>query len=137
MPLLVVSAYTGTPVSGGGYTGYVSGACGPGQKVTTCPNLNSPYIHDFGSILAFTEWNFLGAKGTGTIGQDSYPFADNFAPEWNQGRGTIPLLDMFPLTTARPFQQIIVPPGYGGELFSELLHQQSDAEPKRAGRYGR
>ena len=46
VPLLVVSAYT--------QAGYVSGACGAtGQP--SCPNNVAPFVHDFGSILAFIE----------------------------------------------------------------------------------
>ena len=46
VPLLVVSPYTPP--------GYVSGAC----VGTSCTNDQFPYQHDFGSILAFTEYNF-------------------------------------------------------------------------------
>ena len=47
--LLVVSAYA--------KQGYISRACGqPGQP--SCPNEKQQYIHDFGSILNFTEYAF-------------------------------------------------------------------------------
>jgi hypothetical protein len=49
VPLLVVSPYT--------KAGYVSGAC-----TGTCPNNVFPFVHDFGSILAFTEYNFGMSK---------------------------------------------------------------------------
>jgi len=49
VPLLVVSEYT--------QAGKVSGACGgAGQPI--CPNKVFPFVHDFGSVLAFTENNF-------------------------------------------------------------------------------
>ncbi len=89
VPLLVVSAYT--PV------GYVSGDTrnpGGGEKF--------PYIHDFGSILAFTENNFGISIGSINV---SYPFADAFAPDWENGRN-IPLSDFFGLTTPRPYVPI-------------------------------
>ena len=57
MPFLVVSAYTGT-IKNGVYSGYVSGACGA-SPLPSCPNEAFPYVHDFGSILAFIE---LGIK---------------------------------------------------------------------------
>jgi hypothetical protein len=129
VPLLVVSAYTGTyNQQTKTYSGYVSGACGA-SPLPSCPNLKAPYIHDFGSILAFTEWNFLGTTEIGTIGQDNYPFADEYAPEWNRGHGVVPLLDMFPLTTARPFQQIIVPPGYGASYFQNYFTNNPTQSP--------
>src|SRR5580692_864514 len=129
VPLLVVSAYTGTyNQQTKTYSGYVSGACGA-SPLPSCPNLKAPYVHDFGSILAFTEWNFLGTSGIGKIGQDDYPFADEFAPEWQEGAGAVPLLDMFPLTTARPFHQIIVPPGYGVSYFQNYFTNNPSASP--------
>ena len=56
VPFMVVSEFTGTK-SGSQYSGYISGACGT-AGTPPCPNLQNPYIHDFGSILAFTEHNF-------------------------------------------------------------------------------
>jgi hypothetical protein len=60
VPLLVVSAWTGDPNHSG--APWVSGACG-GTGQPSCPNFGPPtnpheFVHDFGSILAFTEWNF-------------------------------------------------------------------------------
>ena len=77
VPLLVVSAYNYRPQ---GSTGYISGACGPGQQYS-CPNEQQKYIHDFGSILNFTEWA-LGAGGN-SLGEisPSYPYADHWAPD--------------------------------------------------------
>jgi hypothetical protein len=125
VPLLVVSAYTGTK-SGSNYTGYVSGACGQ-SPLPSCPNLNPPYVHDFGSILGFVEWNFLGTKGIGTIGQDDYPFADEYSPE--NLKGYVPLLDLFPLTAARPFQPIPIPSAYPLSYFQNYFTNNPGASP--------
>jgi phospholipase C len=66
VPLLVVSAWTPP--------GYVSGS--PNQGGET-----QPYVHDFGSILNFTEWAF--GQNQASIGQisPSYPYADYLAPD--------------------------------------------------------
>jgi len=112
VPFLVVSAYTGTynPQTKM-YSGYVSGACGA-SPLPTCPNEAFPYKHDFGSIVAFIENNFLGSDAIGTInGDNHYPFADNFAPDYRQQPLNLPLADFFPLTTRRPFQAITLPSG--------------------------
>src|SRR6202042_151908 len=71
VPLLVVSAYT--------QDGTVSGACG-GMGQVPCPNNVFPYQHDFGSLLAFIEYNFFGSDYIGQI-NPGYPFADAYAPE--------------------------------------------------------
>ena len=69
-----------------------------------------PYLHDFGSILAFVENSFLGFGAIGTINaQNNYLFADNLAPDYNASQHHVPLADFFPLTKARPFQSITVP----------------------------
>ena len=134
VPLMVVSAYTGT-LKNGVYGGYVSGACGPGQP-TNCPNLNPPFVHDFGSILAFIENNFLGQSFIGRI-NPQYKFADAFAPEFL--KGFIPLADFFGLPSARPFVPIILPPAwqsYDANYFSQLQRsnygsrQRCDRRPR-------
>jgi hypothetical protein len=102
VPFLVVSAYTGT-LKNGVYSGYVSGT--PSQGGETFP-----YVHDFGSILGFTENNFLGSGQIGQI-NPGYQFADAFAPDYKVRPLNIPLADFFPLTSARPFQAIALPPG--------------------------
>ena len=82
VPLLVVSEYT---------PHYVSGACGA-PPLHSCPNpgTNNVYVHDFGSVLAFTENNF----GLKPIDQgDSTGYADVNAPD-NQN-GNAPLSDFF------------------------------------------
>jgi len=92
VPFLVVSAYT--PV------GYVSGDTrnpGGGEKF--------PFIHDFGSILAFIENNF-GIPIGQINSQNNYDFADGRAPDG--AGGNIPLADLFGLTAPRPYTPITV-----------------------------
>ena len=98
----MVSAYT--PAH------YVSGSwSGQGSPPTTCPIATTPqYCHDFGSILAFIENNFLGAGQIGKINQP-YPFADAFAPD--SANGNIPLSDFFPLGSPQTFRPITLRPG--------------------------
>jgi hypothetical protein len=106
VPLLVVSPYTGVLNQNGTYSGYVSGdtrTVGETQK----------YVHDFGSILAYIEYNFLGASKIGAINaQNQYLFADGHAPD--AANGNIPLSDFFPLPAARTFTAIPI-----------MSHQQS------------
>ncbi|HKM48821.1 MAG TPA: alkaline phosphatase family protein [Terriglobales bacterium] len=116
VPFLVVSAYT---------QNVVSGSCGQGTGIS-CPNNMPPYVHDFGSVLAFIEHNFslgmgcinlsVGSDGVncnqGTLGNGSFPFADYFAPELQYSRSpggqfTIPLQDFFNLPPQNP--QTFVP----------------------------
>jgi hypothetical protein len=94
VPMLVVSAYT--PAH------YVSGT--PSQGGETFP-----YIHDFGSILAFIEHNFSLNQPGGI--NPSYPFADINAPD--NRSGNVPLADFFtiPQNQPRQFQAITLPPG--------------------------
>ena len=108
VPLLVISAYTGTNQNGN-IVGYVSGACtGTGN----CQNNTFPYQHDFGSILAFIEWNFLGPTAIGQI-NPQFEFADGNAPDYERPPNLhVPLIDFFPLyPTPRQFVQIGIPPG--------------------------
>ena len=105
VPFMVVSEFTGT-LSNGQYSGYISGACGTGTT-PQCPNLQNPYVHDFGSILAFTEYNFSLAPRF--IAQPLY--ADYNALDWGPLRTNIPLSDFFRLWTSqnsvgRPFVPI-------------------------------
>jgi Phosphoesterase family len=99
VPLLVVSPYTGTPTQNG-YTGYVSGACG-GTGQPSCPNKVFPFVHDFGSILRFTELNF-GLPNIDQSGKNGY--ADRNAPD--NVPPNIPLSDFFGLSTKRDFIHI-------------------------------
>jgi hypothetical protein len=101
VPFLVVSAYT--PAN------YVSGACGA-SPLSACPNEAFPYKHDFGSILAFIENNFLGSGQIGQI-NPGYQFADAFAPDYQKSPLNVPLADFFRLTTPRQFQAITLPAG--------------------------
>jgi phospholipase C len=108
VPLLVVSEFTGTGTSTTGYSGYISGECGT-TNYPNCPSNNFPYVHDFGSILAFTEHNF-GLNNIDLSGDNGY--ADYNAPDWGPLRNNVPLSDFFALWTGtgsigRPFQQIL------------------------------
>jgi hypothetical protein len=95
VPLLVVSAYNNqcTAPACNGYPGYISGPTVDGEE----SNMKPPYIHDFGSILGFIEWNFglppypavedvntCGIAGALSETGCQYEFADYFAPdgEW-------------------------------------------------------
>jgi hypothetical protein len=97
VPFLVVSQYTSD--------GYVSGACKqPGTQgaLPVCPNPAPYYVHDFGSILAFIENNFLGSSYVGQInssqnGGSGYLFADNYYPEQFGSPAGPPLGDFFDL----------------------------------------
>jgi hypothetical protein len=102
VPLLVVSEFTGTGSSTTGYSGYISGECGT-TNYPNCPSNNFPYVHDLGSILAFTENNF----GLNPIAKPLY--ADYNAPDLSSTN--VPLQDFFGLWTSqnhvgRPFVQI-------------------------------
>jgi hypothetical protein len=107
VPLLVVSAYTGT-YQNGNWSGYISGACGP-SPLPPCPNRQQPYVHDFGSILNFIEYAF-GQNGQSIAPSKgiypTYPYADWYAPD---GHNVYPpsrysLSDFFPnFTNARMF----------------------------------
>jgi hypothetical protein len=67
VPLLVISAYTPA--------GYISGSPGQGGETP-------PYIHDFGSILNFSEYVFSGfGVAPGGIGPVEWPFDDYWAPD--------------------------------------------------------
>lgn len=105
VPFMVVSEYTGTyNQRTHTFGGYVSGACGPGQQQKTCPNLSPPYIHDFGSILAYTEWNF----SLPFIDGPDKGYADYNAPDWDLKHQAPPLSDFFGLypNNPRPFVRI-------------------------------
>jgi hypothetical protein len=109
VPFMVVSAYT--PF------GTVSGKCTAGVDCVG-PNQSGiwnspPHQHDFGSILAFIEYNFnlgigcINLSGKGLDGipcknnpngppAGNYPFADYYAPEVQAAGGPyVPLGDFF------------------------------------------
>jgi phospholipase C len=111
VPLLVVSAYT--------KPGYVSGAL-------PSPGEDAAHTHDFGSILAFIENNFLGRSAIGTIGPIQYPFADAFAPEL--AAGVVPLADFFQFPY-RGFTPIPVPAGYDASYFQNYFVNNPDQAP--------
>jgi hypothetical protein len=50
-----------------------------------------PYIHDFGSILRFAEWNF----GMPYIDSPDKIYADYSAPDNNNPPGNVPLSEFF------------------------------------------
>jgi Phosphoesterase family len=86
VPLLVVSPYTPA--------GTISGKCGttgyPACGFTTSEVF--PYVHDFGSILAFTEQNF----NLPPIDKADKGYADYNAPDWSADHAShIPLSDFF------------------------------------------
>jgi len=93
VPLLVVSAYTQSVVSG------------PASN-PDCLNLNTTYCHDFGSLLKFIEHNW-GLPSVGSLDQLSY--GDDFAPD--NKNNNVPLSEFFNLTTPRTFHQITPIPG--------------------------
>jgi len=91
VPLLVVSAY-------GKSAGYISGN-------TKTQGEFAPYIHDFGSILGFTEQVFNLNTGNYAfgIGTQFFPYADYFAPDGHnagcsQTTCPYPLWDFFNFT---------------------------------------
>ena len=111
VPLLVVSAYA--------KYGYISGQCGVSGQ--SCPNLQVPYVHDFGSILNFVEWAF-GTGGNplyfqgynpGTGISPQYLYADALAPDQPNAPGcsqqTCPygLSDFFDFSQSHTFGQPI------------------------------
>jgi len=99
VPLLVVSTYNtqcsvDCTVGGIHYPGYISGSIDPNNNPQQ--GKQQPYIHDFGSVLGFIEWNFNlppydtngnGGNNCGIAGANSvqngcnYEFADYFAPD--------------------------------------------------------
>jgi phospholipase C len=96
VPLLVVSAYT--------KAGYVSGAC-----QLNCPQKVFPYVHDFGSILAFIEYNF-----------GMPPIAKPYYADYNAldgANGNIPLSDFFSLSNQRSFTNINT--SYNAQFFED------------------
>jgi len=112
VPFLVVSEYTGT-LSNGQYSSYISGPCGV-AGVPPCPYPRFPYVHDFGSILAYTEYNF----GLPFIDKADKGYADFNALD--SANGNLPLSDFFPLWTGtgsvgRPFVSISTP--YSASFF--------------------
>ena len=111
VPLLVVSEYT--------QAAYVSGACGS----SGCTNNTFPFQHDFGSILAFTEYNF----GMSFIDLPDKGYADYNAPDWGATRGHIPLADFFSLGNQRSFTTITNLP-YAPNFF-ETYYQKTGNPP--------
>jgi len=120
VPFLVVSAYTSP--------GTVSGFCTQGVDCVgsggTGAHNVAPHQHDFGSVLAFIEYNFglgvgcINVSGSGRDGvtcnnigpggaPGNVPFADYFAPEAQAGGGPyVPLSDFFTSQSPRGFTPI-------------------------------
>jgi hypothetical protein len=109
VPLLVVSAYTPA--------GYVSGNTATQGEVP-------PYIHDFGSILAFVENNF--GLGMGHINwANQYYFADFYAPELRWKNTWVPLSDFFnqiPPNQPRQFVPIAIPSAWQGYNYNYFIN---------------
>ena len=101
VPLLVVSAYTPA--------GYVSGAL-------PSPGMQPDYVHDFGSILRFTEVNFR----LDYIANPNPYYADYNARDNGQhlgGDGNIPLSDFFQ-GSYRNFTNITPAAGFSTSFFT-------------------
>ena len=105
------------------YGSYVSGACGA-SPLPSCPNNAYPYVHDFGSILAFTEWNF---KMPFIDGPPDNGYADYNAPDWDANHTIPPLSDFFGLSQPRPFVSISTPKDY---TFFQGYYQSTSTSPQ-------
>jgi Phosphoesterase family len=119
VPLLVVSEYTGP--------GYISGKCG----VTGYPNCGQdakapPYVHDFGSILRFTELNF----GMDYINEPYY--ADYNAPDNTNPNTSVPLSDFFQ-QGPNPFTKIPPLAGQDQSFFLNYYNNPAYGNPKPQG----
>jgi phospholipase C len=111
VPMLVVSPYT--------KAGTVSGPLPAGYPPKWPPPYSGPYtanpypnpcwIHDFGSILAFTEQNFYPARSR-RIAPSGFVYADDntFDTECN-GTAAVPLWEFFNSSTILPFTAISAP----------------------------
>jgi hypothetical protein len=141
VPLLVISAYNNHTTNGQqGFTGYISGAC---QSPGNCQNEKPPYVHDFGSILNFTEWalgkngvplSFAGAAGKGI--SPSYAYADYLAPDghFSYPPSTYSLSDFFDFTqnptTFTPIALPLLLQGYDAEWFENYGTNPGDPAPQ-------
>jgi phospholipase C len=109
VPLLVVSPYTKAAT--------VSGPLTPGAPFpppysgpyTAHPYPNPCWIHDFGSILEFTEQNFYPAGST-FIAPSPFTYADaNSFDSVCNGQAVVPLWEFFNSSTILPFTTIPAP----------------------------
>jgi phospholipase C len=101
VPLLVVSPYT--------KAGTVSGPLNP--KAPFPPKYPPPlqWVHDFGSILAFTEQNFYPVDSQ-SIAPSPYTYADaNSLDTHYMGQTVVPLWEFFNSSTLLPFTPISAP----------------------------
>ena len=114
---LVVSPYTPA--------GYVSGKCGVTGYPACGPTTSEvfPYVHDFGSILGLTEWNF----GMPQIDKADKGYADYNAPDWQQNFSIPPLSDFF-VPQGRTFTKINIPDA-GPDYKCFQSHQKSGTCP--------
>jgi hypothetical protein len=112
VPLLVVSAYTPPHTISGPITG-----------TPTYPQPKE-WTHDFGSILKFTENNFLGP--TAAIAPQTpvkYTDADqNSLDTVYQGNQVVPLWDFFRVPVRQLHADCADRPFVRRKLFHELLH---------------
>jgi len=124
VPLLVVSEWT-KPAT-------ISGACG-GTQYPPCPNFgqNDEYVHDFGSILAFTENNFTQqGLNLPPIAPTGYTYADqNSLDRTYNSHPAVPLWDFFTASQPRGFTKIN--PIYTGDTASsfENYYQNNNVSP--------
>jgi hypothetical protein len=108
----VVSEYT--------QAGYVSGACSNG----VCSNNTFPYQHDFGSILAFTDYNF----NFNPLFIATPYYADFNALDWSPDHKThVPLSDFFGLSNQRSFSSI--PVVYQPDFYEDYYMNNSTYSP--------
>jgi hypothetical protein len=141
VPMLVISAYN-KHTTNGGFTGYISGACGQ-TGLPSCPNEQPQYVHDFGSILNFIEYalgqngvplHFSGQLATSGV-SPSYFYADALAPDGpnNPACGALcpySLSDFFNFTqspttfTTIPLPSVLA--GYPAEYFENYSAPPND-----------
>ncbi|MGB9492445.1 MAG: alkaline phosphatase family protein [Terriglobales bacterium] len=125
VPLLVASEYT--------TAGTVSGALSSNELPTLAQYADIPpeWMHDFGSLLKFTEENFYPA-GT-KIAPSPYTYADSNTFDTSYGgKKVVPLWEFFTSSTKLPFTAIT--PGINPETgkpytanFFETYYQTTDA----------
>jgi phospholipase C len=125
VPMLVVSPYT--------KPGTISGALSSNIVPTLAQYANLPkaWVHDFGSLLNFTEQNFYPA-GT-RIAPDGFTYADSNTFDTSyQGQTVVPLWEFFTSPTQLPFTPITPATNpatglpYTASFFEHYYDTQSD-----------
>ena len=86
------------------------------------PGQQPKYEHDFGSILAFTEYNF-GTKFIDQSGDNGYADANAL----DGAQGNIPLSDFFSLNSQRNFTNITTP--YAPSFFENYYYNNPTYPP--------